>query len=144
MLVYRDPGVTPGRRRGWPDWPPGWPRLRLRQPPRTSAESHSDQPSLLPRGAGVSDTCWHDGDADAIRIQQHHRNRQLRLERHVDIIRVGETHEHEVAEGVALELAVGEAVLERLRPHSVVTGEGDEAPADVTGRRHAEVTAEPA
>ncbi len=57
---------------------------------------------------------------------------------------LGETDEHEVAEGVALELAVAEAVLERLRPHAVVAGERDEAPADVAGRRHAEVAAEPA
>jgi hypothetical protein len=35
----------------------------------------------------------HHRDAVAIRIRQHHRDGLLGLERHVDIIRVGETHE---------------------------------------------------
>ena len=56
----------------------------------------------------------------------------------------GEGGEEEVAEAVAFEIAVGEAVLEEAGEEGFVLGEGDEAVADVAGGQHLEVFAEAA
>ena len=56
----------------------------------------------------------------------------------------GEGGEEEVAEAVAFEVAVGEAVLEEAGEEVFVLGEGDEAVADVAGGKHVEVFAEAA
>ena len=57
---------------------------------------------------------------------------------------LGQADEHEVAEGMAFQLAAAEPVLERGRPHAVVSGQRHQAAADVARRRHAEVASEPA
>ena len=62
---------------------------------------------------------------------------------------LGEADEDEVAERVAVELARGEAVVERLRPlvlvvDAVVGRERDEALAEVAHAEHAEVAPQPA
>ena len=56
----------------------------------------------------------------------------------------GERGEEEVAEAVAFEVALGEAVLEEAAEQVLVLGEGDEAVADVAGGKHVEVFAEAA
>jgi hypothetical protein len=56
----------------------------------------------------------------------------------------GERGEEEVAEVVALEIAVGEAVLEELGEEVLILGEGDEAVAEVAGGEHVEALAEAA
>ncbi len=56
--------------------------------------------------------------------------------------RLGKPDDDEVAERVATQLAAAEAMLERFVPDVVVTGQRDEAPAQVTRRRHAEVASQ--
>ena len=56
----------------------------------------------------------------------------------------GERGDEEVAEAVAFEVALGEAVLEELREQVLVFGERDHAVADVAGRKHVEVFAQAA
>src|SRR5690348_13690468 len=55
-----------------------------------------------------------------------------------------EPHDDEVPERVTVELPADEAVLERLLPHGVVTGERDEALAQVARCRDAEIASQPA
>jgi hypothetical protein len=57
--------------------------------------------------------------------------------------RLEQCREHEVAQRVAGELAVVEAVLEGSRPHARLVGQRDERLAEVAGREDAEVAAEP-
>ncbi len=57
---------------------------------------------------------------------------------------VGERGDEEVAEAVAFEVALVEAVLEELGEEVLVLGEGDHAVADVAGGKHFEVFAETA
>lgn len=57
---------------------------------------------------------------------------------------VGERGEEEIAEGVAFEVALFEAVLEEAGEEVLVFGEGDHAVTDVAGRKHLEVFAEAA
>ena len=56
----------------------------------------------------------------------------------------GEGGEEEVAEAVAVEVALGEAVLEKAGEEVFVFGERDEAVAQVAGGKHVEVFAEAA
>ena len=57
---------------------------------------------------------------------------------------LGEGGDEEVAEAVALEVALVEAVLEELGEEVLVLRERDHAVADVAGRQHVEVFAETA
>jgi len=57
---------------------------------------------------------------------------------------VGEGGDEEVAEGVALELALVEAELEETGEKGFILGEGDHAVADVAWGKHLEVFAEAA
>jgi hypothetical protein len=57
---------------------------------------------------------------------------------------VGEGSDKEVAEAVAVELALVEAVLEEAGEEVLVFGESDHAVADIAGRKHLEVFAEAA
>ena len=71
------------------------------------------------------------------------------LRRHLDGLGeisgdVGERGDEEVAEAVAAELALLEAVLEELGEEVLVFGEGDHAVAEVAGGEHVEVFAETA
>ncbi len=57
---------------------------------------------------------------------------------------LGERGEEEVAEAVAFEVAVGEAVLEEAREQVLVLRERDHAVADVAGGQHVQVFAQAA
>jgi hypothetical protein len=66
------------------------------------------------------------------------------LDRQVEAPRdLREGGEEEVAEGVSRQVAVGEAVLEEAAEERLVVGEGDEAIADVAGRQHPQLAAQP-
>ena len=58
--------------------------------------------------------------------------------------RLRQTDQHEVAERMTFEIALAEAVLERVGPHALVAREGNQAAADVARRCHAEIASEPA
>ena len=53
--------------------------------------------------------------------------------------RLGQPDQDEIAEGVAFELTLAEAVFERVRPDPVVARQRDEATPDVARRRHAQI-----